>query len=163
MMPMKTVLTYGTFDLFHIGHLRLLERLRQLGGRLIVAVSTDEFNAGKGKRAVIPFAERAAIVGALKCVDLVIAERTWDQKRQDIIDYDVDIFGMGSDWVGKFDDLQDICNVVYLERTPLISTTGIKASCAPASPVAVPMARETASVALSVELSHRSGSRSAAE
>src|SRR5689334_21232584 len=142
---MTTVLTYGTFDLFHIGHLRLLERLRQLGGRLVVAVTTEEFNAGKGKSAVFPFEERAAIVGALKCVDLVIPERTWEQKRQDIIDYKVDIFGMGSDWIGKFDDLQDICNVVYHERTSLISTTSIRTMRAPftsairgAAPAALP-------------------------
>lgn len=123
---MTTVITYGTFDLFHIGHLRLLERLGDLGDRLIVGVSTDEFNAGKGKNCVVPWADRAEIVGAIKGVDLVIAENSWDQKRRDIVEHQVDVFAMGDDWAGKFDDLADLCRVEYLPRTVGISTTGLK-------------------------------------
>ncbi len=126
---MKTVITYGTFDLFHIGHLRLLERAKALaeGGRLIVAVSTDEFNWNeKRKRSTICYEERAAIVGALKCVDLVIPEEGWEQKRTDVTKYSVDCFVMGDDWKGKFDFLKDLCEVVYLPRTEGISSTMIK-------------------------------------
>ncbi len=126
---MKTVLTYGTFDLFHIGHLRLLERAKALsdGGKLIVAISTDEFNWNmKQKRSAIPYADRAAIVGALKCVDLVIPEESWEQKVNDIEKYKVDTFVMGDDWVGKFDFLKSHCDVVYLSRTEGISSTQIK-------------------------------------
>ncbi|NLG35719.1 MAG: adenylyltransferase/cytidyltransferase family protein [Lentisphaerae bacterium] len=127
---MNTVLTYGTFDLFHIGHLRLLERARALGDRLIVAVSTDTFNEGKGKRTVIPYADRAAIVQALKIVDEVIPEESWEQKRDDIRRFNVTTFVMGDDWAGKFDDLKDACDVVYLPRTDGISTTELKQSMA---------------------------------
>lgn len=123
---LKTVLTYGTFDLFHIGHLNLLERLRGMGDRLIVGVSTDEFNAAKGKRTVIPFAERSRLVGAIKHVDHVIPETSWEQKREDIHRYGVSVFGIGADWEGRFDDLQDACEVVYLPRTQGISTTELK-------------------------------------
>ncbi len=126
---MKTVITYGTFDLFHIGHLRLLERAKELsnGGKLIVAVSTDEFNLNsKNKKSSIPYADRAAIVGALKCVDVVIPETNWEQKIRDIDKYNVDIFVMGSDWQGKFDFLKDKCEVVYLPRTDGISSSQIK-------------------------------------
>ncbi len=126
---MKTVLTYGTFDLFHIGHLRLLERAKALaqGGELIVAISTDEFNWNmKQKRSKIPYADRAAIVGALKCVDKVIPEESWDQKETDVVKYNVDVFVMGHDWEGKFDFLKPHCEVVYLPRTKGISTTQIK-------------------------------------
>ncbi|UAA39506.1 adenylyltransferase/cytidyltransferase family protein [Paraneptunicella aestuarii] len=122
----KTVLTYGTFDLFHIGHLKMLQRLKAMGDKLIVAVSTDEFNALKGKRSVYSYEERAAIIAALSCVDLVIPEQSWEQKAQDIQQYQVDIFGIGSDWKGKFDELADLCQVVYLDRTPSISTTEVK-------------------------------------
>lgn len=122
----KTVITYGTFDMFHIGHLRLLQRMRQLGGRVIVAVSTDEFNALKGKRALIPFAERREIVEALDCVDLVIEENAWDQKVSDIQRHAVDIFVMGDDWRGHFDALRAYCEVVYLERTSGISSSALK-------------------------------------
>ncbi|WP_416305802.1 adenylyltransferase/cytidyltransferase family protein [Neptunicella sp. SCSIO 80796] len=125
---MKTVITYGTFDLFHIGHLRILERLRQLGDRLVVGVSTDEFNSIKGKQSIYSYQERAAIVEALSCVDLVIPEDNWQQKQQDIQHYTVDIFGIGSDWQGKFDELESLCQVVYLPRTPTISTTELKKS-----------------------------------
>jgi glycerol-3-phosphate cytidylyltransferase len=126
--PGIRVLTYGTFDLFHIGHLRLLERLRALGDHLTVAVSTDEFNARKGKQAFIPFRDRLDIVSSLRCVDAVIAEHDWAQKREDIRRLGIDVFGMGDDWVGKFDELSDIARVVYLERTPDISSSAIKQS-----------------------------------
>ena len=122
----RTVLTYGTFDLFHIGHLRLIERLASMGDRLIVGVSTDEFNAGKGKRSVVSYDDRAAIVGAIKGVDLVLPERSWEQKRSDIVEHGVDVFVMGDDWTGKFDDLSDVCEVRYLSRTSGVSSTEIK-------------------------------------
>ena len=120
------VLTYGTFDLFHIGHLKMLERLRAMGDKLIVAVSTDEFNRLKGKTSVYSFEERSQIVAALACVDEVIPEHNWEQKVQDIQTHQVDIFGIGEDWRGKFDHLMPHCKVVYLERTPSISTTEVK-------------------------------------
>lgn len=122
----KTVITYGTFDLFHIGHLRLLQRLKSLGNKLIVAVSTDEFNLGKGKTTVIPYEQRAEIVANIKCVDLVIPESSWEQKMIDIKKYDVDIFAIGNDWEGKFDFLKEYCEVIYLERTTGISSTQLK-------------------------------------
>lgn len=123
---MRTVLTYGTFDLFHVGHLRLLERARALGDRLIVAVSTDEFNARKGKTSVIPFASRAEVVSALSCVDEVIPETSWDQKVSDIDAWSVDAFVMGCDWEGEFDYLSEFCEVIYLGRTEGVSSTMIK-------------------------------------
>lgn len=128
---MANVITYGTFDLFHIGHLRLLQRARALGGEhgsLTVVVSSDKFNwEEKGKKCAIPDVDRAAIVGALKCVDKVLFENSWEQKRQDVIDNKIDIFVMGDDWKGKFDFLSDLCQVVYLARTPNVSSTDIKA------------------------------------
>jgi glycerol-3-phosphate cytidylyltransferase len=127
-MKPKIVLTYGTFDMFHIGHLNLLQRLRALGDQLIVAISTDEFNALKGKKTLIPYEQRAQIVGAIKGVDLVIPEENWEQKIDDIRRLDVDIFAMGNDWEGKFDFLKEYCKVVYLPRTEDISTTEIKKS-----------------------------------
>lgn len=123
---MKTVITYGTFDLFHVGHLNLLQRLRGLGDRLVVGVSTDEFNAVKGKKTVVPYQHRAAIVAALRQVDAVFPEQDWAQKRADVIREQADIFAMGDDWVGKFDDLRDVCEVIYLPRTPDVSTTEIR-------------------------------------
>src|SRR5690348_11709621 len=123
---MRTVLTYGTFDLFHVGHLRLIERLAAMGDRLVVGVSTDEFNAGKGKSSVVAYEDRAAIVSAIKGVDLVIPENDWAQKRADIVEHGVDVFVMGDDWTGKFDELSDLCEVVYLPRTTGISSTSIK-------------------------------------
>ena len=128
---MRTVLTYGTFDLFHIGHLRILERARALGDRLVVGVSSDGFNAIKGKSCVIPFEHRRAIVGALRCVDAAFAEDNWDQKLHDIQRFNVDVFTMGDDWVGHFDFLKPHCEVVYLARTPDISTTILKTDLAP--------------------------------
>ncbi|WP_342804691.1 adenylyltransferase/cytidyltransferase family protein [Alteromonas sp. M12] len=123
---MKTILTYGTFDLLHIGHVNMLERLKELGNKLIVGVSTDEFNLLKGKQCIYGYAERAKIVGALRCVDLVIPENDWAQKAVDIKEHDVDVFGIGADWEGKFDELQALCEVIYLPRTPSISTTDLK-------------------------------------
>ena len=122
----KTVITYGTFDLFHVGHIRLLKRLRALGDRLVVGVSSDEFNEKKGKSSFYSYAERAEIVSATSYVDDVFPEHDWKQKRDDINRFQADIFGMGSDWNGKFDDLDDLCEVVYLERTEDVSTTEIK-------------------------------------
>ncbi len=122
----KTVITYGTFDLFHIGHLKLLQRIKNLGDRLIVAVSTDEFNTLKGKKTIIPYEQRAEIVSNIKCVDLVIPENNWEQKIEDIQKYNVDIFTMGNDWEGKFDFLKEHCEVVYLDRTEGISSTQLK-------------------------------------
>jgi len=124
----KRVLTYGTFDMFHIGHLKLLQRLKDLGDELIVAVSTDEFNEGKGKKTLIPYEQRAEIVANIKCVDKVIPEENWEQKVEDVKKYDIDIFAMGDDWKGKFDFLKKHCEVVYLPRTQDISTTQLKKS-----------------------------------
>ena len=127
---MAKVITYGTFDLFHIGHLKLLQRARALGGpdgSLTVVVSSDKFNwEEKHKKCVIPDWQRAEIVAALKCVDKVLFENSWEQKRQDVIDNQIDIFVMGDDWKGKFDFLSDLCQVVYLPRTPDVSSTELK-------------------------------------
>lgn len=123
---MVTVITYGTFDLFHIGHLRLLQRAKALGDRLIVAVSTDEFNEKKGKKALIPYEQRAEIVANIKCVDFVIPEESWEQKVDDIKKYNVDIFVMGEDWKGKFDYLNEFCKVMYIPRTEGISSTELR-------------------------------------
>lgn len=126
-MNKKTVITYGTFDLFHIGHLNLLERARSLGNRLIVALSTDEFNQKfKNKQTVICFEDRKRILEALRCVDLVIPEESWEQKEVDVERYDVDIFTIGDDWKGKFDFLEKHCDVMYLPRTEDISSTELK-------------------------------------
>lgn len=122
----KTVITYGTFDLFHIGHVNLLNRLKKLGDKLIVAVSTDDFNNKKGKQTIIPFKDRMEIVRNMKCVDLVIPEVSWDQKPKDIKKYNVSVFGMGHDWEGKFDELRTLCEVIYLPRTDGISSTDMK-------------------------------------
>lgn len=123
---MKTIITYGTFDLFHIGHVNLLSRAKALGDRLIVAVSTDEFNQQKGKTTLVPFEHRAAVVASCRYVDLVIAESSWSQKLTDIQKYAVDIFVIGDDWQGKFDDLKAFCEVLYLPRTRNISSSSIK-------------------------------------
>ena len=124
----KTIITYGTFDMFHIGHLRLLQRLKALGDELIVGVSTDEFNALKEKKVLIPFEQRKEIIANIKCVDSVIAEKNWEQKIDNILNYEVDIFAIGDDWEGKFDYLKEYCEVVYLPRTENISTTFLKKS-----------------------------------
>ena len=124
----KIVITYGTFDMFHIGHLKLLQRLAELGDELIVAVSTDEFNNLKNKTVLIPYDQRAEIVANISCVSKVIPESNWEQKIEDIKKYSVDIFAMGDDWSGKFDFLEEYCEVKYLERTKDISTTQLKKS-----------------------------------
>lgn len=125
---MKRVLTYGTFDLLHYGHIRLLKRAKAMGDYLIVAISTDEFNAVKGKKAYHDYETRREMLEAVRYVDLVIPENNWDQKRDDVKNYHVDVVVMGSDWVGheKFENLRDLCEVVYLDRTEGISTTKIK-------------------------------------
>lgn len=122
----KVVLTYGTFDVFHYGHLQILKRAKALGDYLIVGVSTDQFNKIKGKTCTYPDHERMAIVEAIKYVDEVIPEEKWDQKIRDVQDHNVDVFVMGDDWTGKFDFLQDYCDVVYLPRTKNISSTEVK-------------------------------------
>jgi len=127
-MKKTVVITYGTFDMFHIGHLRLLKRLKEMGDELIVAVSTDEFNELKGKKTLIPYAQRAEIVESIKYVDRVIPEENWEQKVTDVQKHDIDIFVIGNDWEGKFDFLKEYCDVQYLERTQDISTTQLKKS-----------------------------------
>ena len=125
---MKRVITYGTFDLLHYGHINLLRRAKALGDYLIVVVSTDEFNWNeKHKKCYFSYEKRKALVEAIRYVDLVIPETNWEQKITDVHEYHVDVFVMGDDWKGKFDFLKDKCEVVYLERTPEISTTQIKA------------------------------------
>jgi glycerol-3-phosphate cytidylyltransferase len=123
---MKKVITYGTFDLLHWGHINLLKRARELGDYLIVALSTDEFNAVKKKKAYYSYENRKLILEAIRYVDKVIPEKTWEQKVDDVLNYDIDIFVMGDDWKGKFDFLKEYCEVVYLPRTVGISTTQIK-------------------------------------
>ena len=125
---MKRVITYGTFDLLHYGHINLLRRARELGDYLIVALSTDEFNRdGKHKTCYFPYEKRKQLLEAIRYVDLVIPEENWEQKEQDIREYHVDTFVMGDDWKGKFDFLREEgVEVVYLPRTPEISSTQIK-------------------------------------
>ena len=123
---MKRVITYGTFDLLHYGHINLLRRAKQYGDYLIVALSTDEFNWNEKQKKCYSYEKRKQLLEAIRYVDLVIPEESWEQKRSDIREYHVDTFVMGDDWQGKFDFLQDLCQVVYLPRTPEISTTQIK-------------------------------------
>ncbi len=124
---MKKVITYGTFDLLHYGHINLLQRAKALGDYLIVALSTDEFNSNmKGKVTYFSYEERKRLLEAIRYVDLVIPEENWEQKVSDVKEFKVDTFVMGNDWEGKFDFLKDYCEVVYLDRTPEISTTKIK-------------------------------------
>lgn len=123
---MIKVITYGTFDLLHYGHINLLRRAKELGDYLIVALSTDEFNRGKGKECYFPYEQRRLLLEAVRYVDLVIPETCWEQKISDIKEFKVDVFCMGDDWRGKFDFLKDYCKVVYFDRTPEISTTKIK-------------------------------------
>lgn len=125
---MKTILTYGTFDIFHIGHVRILERARSFGDRLCVGISSDEFNTIKGKRSVIPFEHRAEIVKSMACVDEVFREDHWEQKEGDIRRLNVSVLVMGDDWKGKFDNFNNLCDVVYLSRTEGISTTELKSA-----------------------------------
>ena len=124
---MKRIITYGTFDLLHYGHINLLRRAKALGDYLIVALSTDEFNwREKQKRCYFSYENRRQLLEAVRYVDLVIPEESWEQKRDDVRELRVDTFVMGDDWRGRFDFLRDLCKVVYLERTPEISTTQIK-------------------------------------
>lgn len=125
---MKTVITYGTFDLFHYGHIEILRRAYELGegGRLIVGLSSDEFNVTKGKQSHMSYEKRKNILQAISYVDEIFPEENWDQKKSDIVKYKADIFVMGSDWEGKFDELKAFCQVVYLSRTPSVSSTAIK-------------------------------------
>ncbi len=123
---MKKVLTYGTFDLFHIGHLNILKRAKELWDYLVVGVSTDEFNALKHKKSYGNYEDRSEIVSSIKYVDLVIPENSWDQKISDIKKYNIDVFVMWDDWKWKFDELSKYCEVVYLSRTESISTSKIK-------------------------------------
>ncbi len=125
---MKKVITYGTLDLLHYGHINLLKRAKDLGDYLIVALSTDEFNWNeKHKKSYFTYDQRKSLLEAIRYVDLVIPEESWDQKARDVQEFRVDTFVIGDDWEGKFDFLKDYCEVVYLPRTPEISTTQIKA------------------------------------
>jgi len=125
---MKRILTYGTFDLLHYGHIRILKRAKELGDYLVVALSTDEFNSIKGKKAYHSYETRKKMLEAIRYVDLVIPENNWEQKVQDIKDYKIDVVVMGSDWADsdKFDYLKEHCELTFLERTPGVSTTQIK-------------------------------------
>ena len=123
---MKKVITYGTFDLLHYGHISLLNRAKELGDYLVVALSTDEFNAIKGKKAHFSYNERKMILEAIKYVDEIIPENNWEQKVEDVRENNIDVFVIGDDWKGKFDFLNEYCQVVYLPRTEGISTTQIK-------------------------------------
>ena len=123
---MKRVITYGTFDLLHYGHINLLRRAKELGDYLVVALSTDEFNNIKNKKSYFNYEKRKMILEAIRYVDEVIPEEDWDQKVIDVKERNIDVFVMGDDWKGKFDYLKEYCEVVYLERTPDISTTQIK-------------------------------------
>lgn len=129
---MKRVITYGTFDLLHYGHINLLKRAKALGDYLIVVISSDDFNWNeKGKKCYFTYEQRKALVEAVRYVDLVIPEESWDQKKTDVHEYHIDTFVMGDDWEGKFDFLtEEGVDVVYLPRTPEISTTDIKNSLA---------------------------------
>lgn len=124
---MKRVITYGTFDLLHYGHINLLRRAKQKGDYLIVALSTDEFNwESKQKKCYFSYEKRKTLLEAIRFVDLVIPENSWEQKNEDVELYQIDTFVIGNDWEGKFDFLKKKCSVVYLDRTPEISTTQIK-------------------------------------
>ena len=122
----KTILTYGTFDLLHYGHLEILRRASLLGDKLIVGVSTDKFNEIKGKTCVLPYQKRKELIESLDYVDKVIPENNWDQKVNDIQDNDIDIFVMGDDWKGKFNELKVFCEVIYFPRTNGISSTKLR-------------------------------------
>ncbi|MBY8908348.1 MULTISPECIES: glycerol-3-phosphate cytidylyltransferase [Salinicoccus] len=123
---MKKVITYGTFDLIHTGHINILRRAKEMGDYLVVAISTDEFNTIKHKQAYYSFEQRKQILEAIRYVDEVIPEHTWDQKIQDVKAHDIDIFVMGHDWEGEFDFLKEYCEVIYLPRTEGVSTTKTK-------------------------------------
>ncbi len=124
---MKKVITYGTFDLLHVGHINILQRAKALGDYLVVVLSTDEFNAIKNKKAYYSYEDRKTILESIRYVDEVLPEYNWEQKIDDVVNNKIDVFVMGDDWAGKFDFLKDYCEVVYLPRTEGISTTKIKA------------------------------------
>ncbi|MGL6197858.1 MAG: glycerol-3-phosphate cytidylyltransferase [Lachnospiraceae bacterium] len=124
---MKRIITYGTFDLLHYGHVNLLRRAKELGDYLVVALSTDDFNwREKQKKCYFSYDVRRMLLESIRYVDLVIPEENWEQKVKDIKENNIDIFVMGNDWEGEFDFLKDKCEVVYLPRTPEISSTQIK-------------------------------------
>lgn len=129
---MKTVITYGTFDILHAGHINLLRRARELGDRLVVGLSTDEFNRGKHKSSLLNYENRRVVLESIRYVDEVFAESNWEQKAGDVMKFSADIFVMGEDWMGKFDHLSNLCRVVYLPRTDGISTTEIRQTLSPA-------------------------------
>lgn len=123
---MRKIVTFGTFDVLHVGHLRILERARDLGDRLVVGVSSDALNIDKkGRSPVFPQDERMRLVAALRCVDAVFLEESLERKREYLLAHGADVLAMGDDWAGKFDGFSDICRVVYFERTPSISTTTV--------------------------------------
>lgn len=126
----KVIITYGTFDLLHVGHVRLLKRAKELGDKLVIGLSTDEFNTKKHKTSHFDYHTRKEILDSIRYVDLVIPEEKWEQKVTDVQKYNVDTFVIGDDWEGEFDFLKEYCNVVYLSRTKNISTTDIKQSFA---------------------------------
>ena len=126
LLHMKRVMTYGTFDLLHYGHINILKRAKSLGDYLIVGLSSDEFNELKGKKSVMSYEERKEILESIRYVDKVIKESNWEQKVDDVIKYNIDVFVIGDDWEGKFDFLKEYCEVVYLPRTKSISTTLLK-------------------------------------
>jgi len=124
----KRVITYGSFDLLHYGHISLLRRAKSMGQYLVVGLSTESFSESKGKLCYFTYEEREQLLEAVRYVDLVIPETCWEQKIEDVKNYHIDVFVMGDDWKGEFDFLKDHCQVVYLPRTPEISTTEIKSS-----------------------------------
>ena len=123
---MKRIITYGTFDVLHYGHIQLLKRAKALGDYLIVVLSSDEFNAIKNKKSFYNYEQRELILEACRYVDLVVPEYNWEQKIDDVKKYHIDTFVMGDDWIGKFDFLKDYCEVIYLPRTPDVCSTKTK-------------------------------------
>lgn len=122
----RKIITYGTFDLLHYGHINILKRAKELGEYLVVAISTDQFNELKGKKSYFSYDKRRLMLESIKYVDEVIPEENWEQKKIDVINHNIDIFVMGDDWQGEFDFLKEYCKVVYLPRTEGVSTTQIK-------------------------------------
>lgn len=125
-LPVKRVITYGSFDLLHYGHINLLRRAKHMADYLVVGLSTESFNQLKGKQCYFTYQEREQLLEAVRYVDLVIPETCWEQKIQDVKYYHIDIFVIGDDWRGEFDFLKDYCRVVYLPRTAEVSTTKMK-------------------------------------